>query len=188
VKLNDTLRNVAIQRQGEEDIFRYSLMNEPPDVPEPLFDGILLGFETGQLQRGFQQVVIDNDIRSHLVAKVYEMAFIIPNGMAAGKTPCTSGAPAFDEDKHGGGAEEGVEERGGQGSGFRGAKTRSVFRAQSSVEERARKDVPRSAPCFVWERLSSRDDPGGEPLPPEDMVPRWSFRQPESIAAEAVLR
>jgi len=26
---------MAVQRQGEEDLFRYSLMNKPPDVPEP---------------------------------------------------------------------------------------------------------------------------------------------------------
>ena len=35
VELNDALRNMAIQRQGEEDLFRYSLMNKPPDVLEP---------------------------------------------------------------------------------------------------------------------------------------------------------
>ena len=35
VKLNDALRNMAIQRQAEEDLFRYSLMNKPPDVLEP---------------------------------------------------------------------------------------------------------------------------------------------------------
>ena len=35
VKLNNALRNTAIQRQGEEDLFRYSLMDKPPDVLEP---------------------------------------------------------------------------------------------------------------------------------------------------------
>ena len=35
VELNDALRNMAIQRQGEEDLFRYSLMAKPLDVLEP---------------------------------------------------------------------------------------------------------------------------------------------------------
>lgn len=34
VKLNDALRNMAIKRQGEEDLFRYSLADKPPDVLE----------------------------------------------------------------------------------------------------------------------------------------------------------
>ena len=35
VELNDAPRNVAIQRQGEEGFFRYSLADKPRDVPEP---------------------------------------------------------------------------------------------------------------------------------------------------------
>jgi hypothetical protein len=35
VKLNGALRDMAVQRQSEEDLFRYSLMNKTPDVPEP---------------------------------------------------------------------------------------------------------------------------------------------------------
>jgi hypothetical protein len=35
VKLNIALWNMAIQRQGEEDLLWYSLINEPPDVLEP---------------------------------------------------------------------------------------------------------------------------------------------------------
>ena len=35
VKLNDALRNMAIERQGEEDLFRHALMDKPPDVLEP---------------------------------------------------------------------------------------------------------------------------------------------------------
>jgi hypothetical protein len=35
VKLNDALRNMAIQRQGEEDLLRYALADKAPDVLEP---------------------------------------------------------------------------------------------------------------------------------------------------------
>ena len=35
VKLNGALRNMTIQGHGEEDLFRYSLMDEPRGVPEP---------------------------------------------------------------------------------------------------------------------------------------------------------